>query len=402
MNWGIPMSNDFLTKLKESVKELKSKIRDQRLNPNNFRIFEGFKIDEMTLSSMIQRAVHLIEESSDASFRDLILSKIQTNYIKSSHQSLVRSWTEYQIKDKRRIDLLFEYDDDFAIGIENKPWAWDQKDQLKDYAEGLQETYHEGRWVLVYLCECLPSQYSLGAENKHLNRIVHLTFKEFCQWIRNHGEALRSGEKWLVGAFLTTLANEIEITVIRNNEMSVDVAKLFDKENGIFKDNVSWEVLDRIYQYRNEYLVQKIKDLVEGCVVSGWEITGKKFPWQAEDENGWKEVDTNGLVNCGINFKLNKVDDWVVRIEFNGARFRNAFFGVVTKDYSKDNCPEWLNHEDFSQWKIGSYWARWEWFEPQYSNWNTPDFFDINEKDLIKKIQEILRLIEKVWTERES
>ena len=101
------MSNDFLIQFEKAVKKFKSEIRDQRLNPYNFRLFESFRIDEMTLSSLIRRAIHLIEESSASSFLDLI-SKKTSEVIANKNRKLNRSWAEYQIKDKRRIDLLFE------------------------------------------------------------------------------------------------------------------------------------------------------------------------------------------------------------------------------------------------------------------------------------------------------
>ena len=36
----ISMSNDFLIQFEKAVKKFKSEIRDQRLNPYNFRLFE--------------------------------------------------------------------------------------------------------------------------------------------------------------------------------------------------------------------------------------------------------------------------------------------------------------------------------------------------------------------------
>lgn len=55
------MSNDFLTQFEKAINKFKSEIRDQRLNPYNFRLFESFRIDEMTLSSLIRRAIHLVK-----------------------------------------------------------------------------------------------------------------------------------------------------------------------------------------------------------------------------------------------------------------------------------------------------------------------------------------------------
>ncbi len=395
------MKNNFEDKLKEKVEDLTLTLRNQKTSSSDFRIFESFKVDEMTLSSLIRRAIHLVEESTASSFLDLISEK-NNEVITSKNRNLNRSWAEYQIKDKRRIDLLFEFDDSFAIGVENKPWAWNQKDQLKDYAEGLQNRYKDRNWALVYLCESEPDEYTLGLENQYRNRIIHLTFKEFCQWLRAHGNALKSDEKWLVGAFLTTLANEIETTVIRSNNMNVEVAKLFDKD-GIFSTDSSWEVLEEIYRYRNDFLARKINEFFENFSHEEWEIASNRLPWQDEREEGKREVDEQALAYSGFNLKLPCVEDWVVRIEFDASGFRNAFIGVLHKDYIKGHLPQWLEmlenlEKPTVRWKSSPSWARWEWFESDYLNWNKPEFIDIHGKEMLKKqINPILTTIKKAW-----
>jgi hypothetical protein len=53
------------------------------------------------------------------------------------------------IEDARRIDFTIEIDG-LAVGVENKPWAGDQVDQLNDYVEHLSRRYGD-RFVVVYL-----------------------------------------------------------------------------------------------------------------------------------------------------------------------------------------------------------------------------------------------------------
>jgi len=53
--------------------------------------------------------------------------------------------TNYQ----RRIDITLEFSA-FGIGIENKPWAFEGEDQLKDYSLHLRHKYRQ-RFMLVYL-----------------------------------------------------------------------------------------------------------------------------------------------------------------------------------------------------------------------------------------------------------
>lgn len=50
----------------------------------------------------------------------------------------------------RRIDIKIRFGNQFGLAIENKPWANDSEDQLRDYAKHLQNKYKDN-WRLVYL-----------------------------------------------------------------------------------------------------------------------------------------------------------------------------------------------------------------------------------------------------------
>ncbi len=50
----------------------------------------------------------------------------------------------------RRIDFTLEFGR-FAVGVENKPWAGDQPDQVPDYLLHLSRQYGEGNYALIYL-----------------------------------------------------------------------------------------------------------------------------------------------------------------------------------------------------------------------------------------------------------
>jgi len=69
----------------------------------------------------------------------------------------------------RRIDLVIDFVGARrgAIGIENKPWAGEQKMQLADYAEHLERRY-EDRFHLVYLTGTGRPSTTLGACGERL------------------------------------------------------------------------------------------------------------------------------------------------------------------------------------------------------------------------------------------
>lgn len=74
-----------------------------------------------------------------------------------------KSQTEVGTSENRRIDVVVTFDNHFAIGIENKPWAIDQIQQLEDYADELKRQYKDN-FVLIYLSgySLTPSEISLS------------------------------------------------------------------------------------------------------------------------------------------------------------------------------------------------------------------------------------------------
>lgn len=92
----------------------------------------------------------------------------------------------------RRMDIYLQCqvgDNSYGVCIENKPYAADQFEQLKDYAEEL-EKRHSKAWHLVYLNESVngPSEYSIKADDlKALTdkkRFTHLRFSELLGWLK--------------------------------------------------------------------------------------------------------------------------------------------------------------------------------------------------------------------------
>ena len=92
----------------------------------------------------------------------------------------------------RRMDIYLQCqvgDESYGVCIENKPYAADQFEQLKDYAEEL-EKRHPKAWHLAYLNESVngPSEYSIKADDlKALTdkkRFTHLRFSELLGWLK--------------------------------------------------------------------------------------------------------------------------------------------------------------------------------------------------------------------------
>lgn len=88
----------------------------------------------------------------------------------------------------RRIDIRIELPQPFGIGIENKPWAGEQPDQLAAYSKDLEERYKKGGFVLIFLCrrgrkpESIPE--ADWSELRRLGKCATLHYTdEFLNWL---------------------------------------------------------------------------------------------------------------------------------------------------------------------------------------------------------------------------
>jgi hypothetical protein len=94
--------------------------------------------------------------------------------------------TTYIIKSQRRIDITINFGN-YAIGIENKPWASEQTDQMKDYNDYLDNKY-KGKYILVFIANNPNYEpQSLGDRIKLLkmrNKLIVISYPfELKKWL---------------------------------------------------------------------------------------------------------------------------------------------------------------------------------------------------------------------------
>ena len=118
---------------------------------HDFNVFDLISPDENKLSDIIS---NLLDVSGTHGQGDLFLREFfSVANISASNFSSCKIFREdattYITHSNRRIDITIDLDD-FGIGIENKPWALEQTDQIKDYHEHLYKKYN-GNFSLVYM-----------------------------------------------------------------------------------------------------------------------------------------------------------------------------------------------------------------------------------------------------------
>jgi hypothetical protein len=118
---------------------------------SDFNVFKLINPDENKLSDIIS---DLLDSSGTHGQGDLFLREFFSeanirNKYNPNYKVLREDTTAYITHANRRIDITLDMGK-WGVGIENKPWASDQKDQVKDYQEHLDKKY-SGNFTLVYM-----------------------------------------------------------------------------------------------------------------------------------------------------------------------------------------------------------------------------------------------------------
>ncbi len=122
------------------------------INANEFSVFKYIAPDENCLSEIIADLLdpNGAHGQGDAFLRLLLNTlDIPIPFHCADARIDCEEPTSYLVNHRRRIDVLIDFGA-CGIGIENKPWAGEQTDQIADYFRQLDKRYG-ANFVLVYL-----------------------------------------------------------------------------------------------------------------------------------------------------------------------------------------------------------------------------------------------------------
>ena len=138
-----------------------AKREEEELDPSEVRRFNALKYlrtDELGLSHII---ADLLDPCADHGQRTVFLEELLISLKQLSSfgpadgfdRCQVTVTTEHKITGDRRIDIvvvIFDGRNEYALAIENKPYADDQRHQVRDYLRYLRKRFNEN-FLLVYL-----------------------------------------------------------------------------------------------------------------------------------------------------------------------------------------------------------------------------------------------------------
>ena len=304
---------------------------------------------------------------------------------------------ERRTLDGRRIDILVRFKNG-AIGIENKPWATDQPQQLQDYGRFLSKISPNAQnWKLVFLSDRDPSSDSISTnELKELNesnQFIHLEFKRIENWLR---ASLYKTQAPQVRMFVEELADYIREQVIGELDMTeerevISTIKATDENLAAAVDIVkSWhgvrDELIKDFEYRLKETIGD-HDHLEYVAVEDKPLS-------------------SGKAYCRVDIchKREDMKEIIFSFSFDRKRFGQFFFGVWPasgchpKDFQRS---EDIYNRLSSEFGEANFTRNWIWYAygdcqgaelgEGFRNWDTSaqPWVAIRNGELIEKIVRI-------------
>lgn len=205
----------------------------ERLAPN-FNLFDFFRGDENGISLCLAclldpKGTH----GQGHKFLSLFIKQLPPlargvpNWLSNLPQKILTERATDKIEqNNRRIDISIEWRNG-VVGIENKPWANDQDQQLADYARHLQESAKglgfKDNWLLIYLSDREPDKSSLPPEQRASYRengnYVEIDYTMLCAWL---DECAKESKALVIRVFIEELAKYIRSSVMGELENDVE------------------------------------------------------------------------------------------------------------------------------------------------------------------------------------
>ena len=351
-----------------------------RLAPD-FNVFDFLRTDEMGLSRCI---ASLLNPTGTHGQGSVFLKEFLARIDKSLPETRNVIWAttdmdecqvtlETQANGQRRIDVYLKFKHGEVIGIENKPWAGDQENQLNDYADFIEKETGNGRWLLVYLCNGDPSTFSITKEKREAlekaGSFIWIDYEEIIEWLEFCANKAKAS---VVRMFIEELAKFIRIQINGDLDMSEE-KEIRNLIIGSAKNLESaFHVFNSIRSVKEELLKGFYGELKQRLNVEGFDLV-----WDESMSKNWKGY-------SGFGVKFSKEHNLYLRFEFNSSGLHDLLWGIRRENDSiKDDVAIWSEISAVMN-KFGSagqseWWPWWNWIDKyqelgqKFRHWDTSE-----------------------------
>lgn len=386
-----------LTPRLETARMLEHELDRQLARP--FNALDYLRTDELGLSRIVADLLNPQgKHCQGAMFLKLLLDSL--GFDVQDRLDAARVVVEKAIKGDRRLDVWVDINGQYCLAIENKPYAGDQPNQVKDYLDWLKSKYQQ-KFMLIYLSPkgeppspgsvepAFLSELGRTLERDDFFRIMpyHKTQDsddekdvwedEFdrCRLGFSLADWLANGRRncdverlrWFLREAETFATRAIGGHAVGDNEASALKEFLFSDEKnwesairierslpGIKRDVIGG-FLTRIWQGRQRSIYPDDMD----CRYVAW---GKRGNWLCMFSKSWESAS---------DFDSGQIHDQNTQLRLESTPLSNWYIGI---------CSRTLPGEAVTELKAklppgekghgGRYWIWWQWIDKRYRNWD--------------------------------
>jgi hypothetical protein len=348
----------------------------------NFNAFNFFRPGENKISEILAFFLDPSQTHGQGDkFLELFLKNVNLNHKISLKDFIdVKCECEHRLPNQRRIDILITFDDDkYGIAIENKIWARDQKEQLKDYNIYLEEKFGKN-YTLLYLTpyQNEPSNESIEIEiYNQLKEIGHL------QIIGYTDEIIDCVNEWAMHC----KADRVRVFLLDFEQYLK--SEFFMEENKIIanyaiKSSENLEVAFGTFQALNEIKKQlldlfkeQIKEIADANNLEYGISLEHEYPHFRFFNKSWK------YINITFQFSSKSFNDLMLGIGINGESDRDEPISISAE--LKYSILQKFNASAAK----GPWWIFDKNFDESFRHWNNNSlpWIEIQNKKMMKRIE---------------
>jgi hypothetical protein len=296
---------------------------------------------------------------------------------------------------QRRIDIEVDLGDR-VLAIENKPWAADQRGQIRDYLDHLKST---GRpYKLLYLAGQQgqqPSEDSIAMAEREVHvedKVLGLTsFHEVREWLR---DCLRCCENERVAMFLRDLERFVASQFSHDGvdfESKLIVEAAMASPQGIsaavqLNTLAAWDLRIRLLEQLEEQLGSAFQTEIKKNGLAGWTLAIPK-PLSIKFATIEVALRPNSALKLALAFEKPNCGD--------------CFFGIgrqTEQDHSHDEALNGKLDSVFGAGQTSPWWGWWRSFEHRYW-WNDSQIWvgiidGTLAQNIVQRLIEMLRIVD--------
>lgn len=271
--------------------------------------------------------------------------------------------TEVADSESGRMDILL-CDSKNALCIENKPWAGDQKSQLKRYGKKLQKQGFEN-WLLIYLCDHEPSESSTCGDSETLKHTVQLSFSSMGNILL---ATARKAQAPNVKYFVELFAKYLKETIAGEPKMNDEQIKKLLKAN-INSAKVISETFEKLSEDTWNEFCNVLRDQCE-----------QKYKASLVFEN---RNDIRLRTRCYFRFKPNNKNWFISFGKSHTNRLQDFYWGITVDEKAneteRNNLTSAMNKLFKTSEKAERLWPWWVWGKEEIETIpSDPAFFPKN------------------------